>query len=239
MALTDEQILQQINVLTTRTSDNSSMVYKTNGTLNKGLNPSFFTGNETKIVNAINKIADANSITDTLVKNISDAVNNVLLDTSSMEGAAIWESVKQSMEADTIIEGIDAILSGKLQDKILKFTVADAGKILTVQTDEKGEAITVPKSIEDIINLSANNIAYSHNEISSVDNIKEALDYLIEKQKQTEDNAIVEWEEIQNKPEIGNGLELINDKLTLKNDEGEVISEIELVTDEDIANLLK
>ena len=45
MALSEEQIKQQIDVLTTKTSENPEMVYKAIAALNKGLNPEYFSGN--------------------------------------------------------------------------------------------------------------------------------------------------------------------------------------------------
>lgn len=246
MALTEEQILQQINVLATKTSENPNMTFKTNGTLNKGLNPDYFSGNDSKIVNAINKLATLSEANDALVKNVADAVNNVLLDTTSSTGSIVWQETKELMEADTIIEGINAILSGKSQDKILGIDLDDIGKILVVQ-EQEGEAVVAPMSIEDIINVQANDISYSNDKAPSVNNIKDALDFLMTNQGQisggTGEGTVVvkdvDWIDIKNKPEVGNRLELTDSKLALKNDQGSVISEVELVTDEDINDLLK
>ena len=246
MALTEEQILQQINVLTTKTSENPDMAFKTNATLNKGLNPDYFSGNDSKIVNAINKLAKINEANDSLVKSIADSVNNVLLDVKTTEGADIWAQTKELMESDTVIEGINAILSGKVQDKILGLDLDDIDKILVVQ-EQEGEAVVAPMSIEDIINVQANNISYSNDKAPSVNNVKDALDFLMTNQGQvsggTGEGTVVvkdvDWIDIKNKPEVGNRLELTDSKLALKNEQGSVISEVELVTDEDINDLLK
>ena len=56
MALTEEELKQQANVLATKTEDNPNMPYKANATLNKGLNPDYYSGQYTKIVNALNKL---------------------------------------------------------------------------------------------------------------------------------------------------------------------------------------
>lgn len=237
MALTEDQILQQINVLAVKTSDNPDMVYKANATLNKGLNPAYFTGNNTKIVNAINVLAAQNAANEAIVQNISDKVNSILLDASTSVGAEIWEETKELMETDTIIEGINNILSGNLQDKILGFDIDDSGKVLIVQADEEGGVKTVAKYIEEIVDVSK--LEYSNNKVSSINNVQAALDYLFENQGQGEQIPVdVEWVDIKNKPEIGSQLELSDDSLVLKNEEGTAISEIQLVTDEEIDDLL-
>lgn len=242
MALTEDQILQQINVLTTKTSDNSDMVYKANATLNKGLNPEFFTGNNTKIVNAINSLALKNQANETTTQNVSDKVNQILLDTSSADGSVIWEHTKELMGASTIIEGINNILSGGVQDKLLNFTIDDAGKVLTVQIDDQGKAIAKPQSIEDMINVTVDNLLYSNDKAPSVDNVHAALDYLFNNQGQGGSGETiitdVDWEDIKNKPEVANQLELDEERLILKNEQGYILSEVQLVTDEDIDNML-
>lgn len=242
MALTDEQILQQINVLTTKTSENPNMAFKTNATLNKGLNPDYFSGNDSKIVNAINKLAKINEANDSLVKTIADSVNSVLLDTKTTEGADIWAQTKELMGANTVIEGINNILSGGVQDKILNFTIDDAGKVLTVQIDDQGKAIAKPQSIEDMINVTIDNLLYSNDKAPSVDNVHEALDYLFNNLGQGGSGGTVitdvDWEDIKNKPEIANQLELDEEKLVLKNEQGHIVSEVQLVSDEDIDNML-
>ena len=55
--MTDEQLMLQLEILTSKTDQNPNMVYKANAALNKALNPSFFSGNATTIGNAINDLA--------------------------------------------------------------------------------------------------------------------------------------------------------------------------------------
>ena len=80
MALSEEAILQQINVLTTKTAENAEMIYKSIPALNKGLNPAYFTGNDTKIVNAINKIAAEVNALNTAVVDMINKVNKIFKD---------------------------------------------------------------------------------------------------------------------------------------------------------------
>ena len=42
MALSTDELVVQMEILSSRTSSNSNMQYKDNATLNKGLNPSYF-----------------------------------------------------------------------------------------------------------------------------------------------------------------------------------------------------
>ena len=55
-ATLNERQQVQYDVLTYKldTTTNNKLVYKTNTTLNKGLNPNYFSGNNTKIVNILN-----------------------------------------------------------------------------------------------------------------------------------------------------------------------------------------
>lgn len=148
MALTEEQILQQINVLTTKTSENTSMAYKANATLNKGLNPEYFSGNNTKIVNALNLLAEKNAANDLTTKTVAAKVNEILLDTTSGSGIVIWAETKELMGKDTVIEGINSILKGEKAVQILGVTEADINKVLSVAVDENGDLIL--KAIDQI-----------------------------------------------------------------------------------------
>lgn len=232
MAMTDEELLLQMNILASKTEDNPNMAYKSNKTLNKGLNPTFFTGNDTKIVNAINLLAE----TSVKISDLSDAVaakvNELLLDTSSDANRVIWDNVKELMEMDTIIEGIQRILEGKQQDKILGITPDDIGKILTVAQAEDGEMMV--KAIDNILN--ASQMEYTHEEHPEVTTVESALDKLFELQG----NAVIDeitWDNIINKPQIPTGLELTNESLVMVNDEGEM-SSVPLMNDEDVNMLI-
>ena len=152
MAMTDDELKLQLDILASRTDQNPDMVYKTVASLNKGLNPEYFTGNNTKIVNAINFLAENSVMVSELSEAVANKVNELLLDTSSDANKLIWDNVKELMEMNTIIEGIQRILEGKQQDKILGITPDDIGKILTVSQAEDGEMMV--KAIDNIINPS-------------------------------------------------------------------------------------
>jgi predicted RNA binding protein with dsRBD fold (UPF0201 family) len=231
MAMTDEELLLQMNILTTATENNENMKYRANAALNKGLNPEFFTGNNTKIVNAINLLAETSVTVADLSEAVANKVNEILMDTSSNANRVIWENVKELMEMDTIIEGIQRILEGKQQDKILGITPDDIGKILSVSQAEDGEMMV--KAIDNILN--PGQMEYTIEEYPEVQTVENALDKLSELQNNKIDE--VTWDMIMNKPAIPTGLELTSEALVMNDDDGEM-SSVPLMTDEDISILI-
>ena len=83
--MTEEELKLQMDILTSKISDNPNMTYKTNAVLNKGLNPDFFTGNNTRIVNAINKLAQDVAAMQIAVIDMINKTNGVILDVNSVE----------------------------------------------------------------------------------------------------------------------------------------------------------
>lgn len=231
MAMSDEELLLQMNILASKTEDNPNMAYKANATLNKGLNPEYFTGNNTKIVNAINHLAETSVKISDLSEAVADKVNELLLDTSSDANKAIWDNVKELMEMDTIIEGIQRILEGKQQDKVLGITPDDIGKILSVAQAEDGEMMV--KAIDNILNVGQ--MEYTHEEHPEISTVEGALDKLFGMQGQG--ISEVTWDMIMNKPEVPTGLELTNESLVMKSEHGEM-SEVPLMSDEDVNMLI-
>ena len=221
MAMSEEELKLQLDILTTKTSDNPDMVYKASAITNKGLNPEYFTGNNTKIVNAINYLAEQSVTTTEVAQLVAEKVNEVLLDISNYENSLI----------DTIIEGIQRILQGKQQDKILGITPDDIGKILSVAQAEDGEMMV--KAIDNILNPSQ--MEYTIEEYPEVQTVENALDKLFELQNNKIDE--VTWDMILNKPAIPTGLELTNEALVMNDDDGEM-SSVPLMTDEDINILI-
>lgn len=241
VALSEDQIRQQINVLTQKTSENAEMVYKANATLNKALNPEFFSGNSTKIVNAINQLALANAANEEALVSIANKVNELLLDTNNDANKAMWEETKELSGKDTTVGIINSILKGESVSQVLGVKAEDEGKVLTVSVDEFGKVNTVAKQIEEIV--SAEKISYSNNDVPGVNNIKDAIDYLIEHQGEggivNPGSSSVEWDDIQNKPTLGSKMYIDEDQLVLVDKDDIIISAVDLVTDEDIDSLLE
>ena len=97
MAMTDEELKLQMNILASKISDNPNMTYKTNTVLNKGLNPDYFSGNYTKVVNALNQLAANIEIATNNAFDVAQKVNDLLIDTSNVDNLALWEQLKTIM----------------------------------------------------------------------------------------------------------------------------------------------
>ena len=237
MAMSEEELRLQLEILTAKTEDNPDMVYNANALLNKGLNPNYFTGNNTKIINAINLLAEESVKTSEVAQIVAEKVNEILLDISNDENKLIWDNLKDLMEINTIIEGIQRILQGKQQDKILGIDEEDIGKILMVDQADDGEMMVKPVDLSLGETINAENVVYSNPDYSSITNIAEAIDMIL---NNIEDSGLigeVKWEMITDAPEIPNKLELTEQELVLRSDEGDV-SSVELVTDEDIQDII-
>lgn len=252
MAMTDEELLLQMNILASKTSDNPNMVYKTNATLNKGLNPAYFSGNYTKIVNAINNLAVSADQANTAAQNVSDKLNEILLDTSSEENQQVWENLKAAMGQPTIIQGLTDLYAGKQIDKMLGLDAKDAGKVVSIDTDDKGNLIlkAVEQGIVEIPEVKATDIAYVNNYNDSISNVKNALDFVIDKVANGnigEDNGglgggfimgDITWDMIENRPEVvADKISLSSTHLELKDGET-VVSSVPLLSDSEVENML-
>lgn len=187
MALSEDVLKLQLDILASKTSDNPDMVFKKNATLNKGLNPDYFSGQHTKIVNALNQLADSSNKANTAVTSFMDKMNNILLDTSNEDNSRVFEDLQDLMGAPTIIEGLVNVLEGKTQEQILGLKQEDVGKFLTVgQTDDNK---LVLNTIDLILN--AESIEYTNESLPEVHNVKEALDYAVK-----EIQSPLEWEDV-------------------------------------------
>lgn len=252
MAMTDEELLLQMNILASKTSDNPNMVYKTNATLNKGLNPAYFSGNYTKIVNAINNLAVSADQANTAAQNVSDKLNEILLDISSEENQQVWENLKAAMGQPTIIQGLTDLYAGKQIDKMLGLDAKDAGKVVSIDTDDKGNLIlkAVEQGIVEIPEVKATDIAYVNNYNDSISNVKNALDFVIDKVANGnigEDNGglgggfimgDITWDMIENRPEVvADKISLSSTHLELKDGET-VVSSVPLLSDSEVENML-
>ena len=217
MALSEEELLQQVNILATKTSDNKKMIYNSVEGLNKGLNPDIFYGNNSKIVNAINKVASDVTKLETAIIDVMNKTNRVLSDLNDDEDQQLLEQLQALMEKTTLIEGLYDILSGEHQDKILDIDKKDEGKILSVVIDEitgkaAVEAIELPTINIDELILNSEKVVYEHEELPEVNNVEEALDHLVGKINEIigviETPVVIESEEVvyehEELPEVNN-----------------------------------
>lgn len=187
MALTEEELKQQANVLATKTEDNPNMPYKANATLNKGLNPDYYSGQYTKIVNALNKLAEDTDKVKNASTDVIEKINYILLDTSNEDNNNLFNDVKELMGAPTVIEGIHNMLQGNTQEQLLNLKSDDIGKFLTVGKTDDNKLVL--NAIDLILN--AESIEYANESLPEVHNVKEALDYVVE-----EIQNPLEWEDV-------------------------------------------
>ena len=140
------------------------------------------------------------------VDNIIDGKIDIVIDGGVSKDYVnnIIDELKSSTEdeIDLIANQINDILNANKQQEILKLTVDDIGKVLSVAQNDKGELIT--KAIDIILNP---------------------------------DNISVEWEQIQNKPELASRLNIKQNELVLQSDIND-LSSVPLVIDEDIDNII-
>lgn len=239
MALTDEQVLQQLNVLTEKTSDNASMKYTKSTRTNKGLNPEKFSSYNSKIVNAINLL-----YTDSL-KIQADAaastqmINDVMGSTTLTTNKTIWDSVVEILTSikpayNNMIYASKAILTGEAISQILQVSKEDKGKLLSIDLDEENRVIikTIPAGGGSITSLDASAVTYSNTNITSLTNVKEAIDYML-----TNNVSEINWENIKNKPDLADGLGLTDTALVLKSGEKDM-STVELMNETDVTEIV-
>ena len=248
MAMTDEELKLQMEILTSKTESNPNMVYKANAALNKALNPAFFSGNGTKIVNAINDLATKADQAIVTSQTVAEKVNSILMDVDTTDNAVIWEAVKELMGKNTIIEGLQEILSGNKVDKILGVDESDKGKLLSVDVDEDGNVIL--KAIDAILNGGTPNVSeikYVNSKVPSVQNVKGALDYLFNNMGSGNSGELgggvfvgeITWDMIEDKPEvIPDNIRLADNMLQLR-EGSEVVSAVQLMTSKEVDDLLE
>ena len=87
----------------------------------------------------------------------------------------------------------------------------------------------ITDKMNDILDKTAKDISYTNDDIG-VTNVAEAIDYLL---ANNNSNIIFDWENIQNKPQLANELELTDSELILKSD-NESMSSIPLMEDNDV-----
>lgn len=242
MALTEEQLAIQLQVLTEKTSNNASMTYTSSARTNKALNPNKFSNNNSKIVNAINLLYDDSIKTQADAATSTQILNDVLGSTSVPENETEWHSVVEILQGISpsyrnMINASKAILTGEAISQILQVSAADKGKLLSIDLDEENNVIikTVTAgtgSGGDITTLDASNVTYTNTNVTSLTNVKEAIDYML-----NNNVSEINWENIKNKPNFVDSLELTDSALLLKSGETSV-STVELINDNDITEIV-
>lgn len=234
MALTVDELILQASILTEKTdaSTNPNMVYKPSNISNKALDPSFFTGHNTKIVNAINLLAKHVKSLDTAVLNMLNKTNGVMLNIDDYNNLHVWKNTQELMGKNTLIEGIENILNGNRQSHVLGLKPEDIGKVLSVDTDENGDLITRAIDLAMDGPISSLDVSYNNESKPELTNVSDALDFLM-----TKTGKPIDWSIIENKPQVPNGLVLTDDALVMREDDQD-ISKVMITSDEDINNIV-
>ena len=93
---------------------NPKLKYKKSPLTNKGLDPSLFSGDNTKIVNILNNFANSIDLTSKTVKQVYSTYNPVILDTLTVEGKALLEKMRLATGKDTLVESVTALANGEI-----------------------------------------------------------------------------------------------------------------------------
>ena len=106
----------QYDVLTIKldSTTNPKLIYRGSPAANKGLDPSLFSGNDTKIVNILNKFAESVDLATKSVKKDYSTYNPVILDTITDEGKALLEKMRLATGKDTLVESVTALANGEI-----------------------------------------------------------------------------------------------------------------------------
>ena len=137
----------QYDVLTYKvdTTTNDKMVYKSNAVLNKGLNPDYFTGNDTKIVNSLNKLYKMIVKCNTTAERVSDKYNPIILDTELTVNKPILEAMRKATGKDTLIESVLALAKGEIGGlAVLNPTDAEDGFVITFDKQQNKFVLKPP-----------------------------------------------------------------------------------------------
>ena len=112
---TDKQQVQY-DVLTFKldSTTNPKLVYKTMPAMNKGLDPKFFSGTNTKLVNILNTFAKKMKDTSDIVNKVYNTYNPVVLNTTTDEGKALLEKMRLATGKDTLVESVTALANGEI-----------------------------------------------------------------------------------------------------------------------------
>ena len=112
---TDKDLVQY-DVLTLKldSSTNPKLVYKKSTATNKGLNPDYFSGFNTKLVNLLNKIAKDMITTQDTVKQVYDNYDPVVVNTSTTEGKVLLDQMRLATGKDTLVESVTALANGEI-----------------------------------------------------------------------------------------------------------------------------
>lgn len=124
----------QYDVFTYRldSTTNDKLAYRASKLLNKGLNPNYFTGDNTKIVNILNDFYTVIDKTKSTVAEVYNVFNPVVLDTAVDSNKAILEAMRKATGKQTLVESVLALAKGEIGGlAVLNPTDAEDGFVVT------------------------------------------------------------------------------------------------------------
>ena len=106
----------QYDVLTIKldSTTNPKLIYRGSAGANKGLNPSLFSGNNTKIVNILNNFVKDIDLAVKTAQDVYNIYNPVILDTATVEGNALLEKMRLATGKNTLVESVTALANGEI-----------------------------------------------------------------------------------------------------------------------------
>ena len=106
----------QYDVLTIKldSTTNPKLIYRGSDVANKGLDPSLFSGNNTKIVNILNNFAKSINLAVQTAQDVYSTYNPVILNTITDEGKALLEKMRLATGKDTLVESVTALANGEI-----------------------------------------------------------------------------------------------------------------------------
>lgn len=135
----------QYYVLTDKISSNTDMKYDKNALRNKGLNPDYFTGNATKVVNALNTLADEIDKVTITVDKVYTKFNPVILDTFEPANQPILEAMRKATGKQTLIESVLALAKGEIGGlAVLNPSDAEDGFVITFDKQQNKFVLKPP-----------------------------------------------------------------------------------------------
>ena len=237
MALTEEQLSLQLAILTGKIEDNTSMTYSGIVSRNKGLNPNYFSGNYTAIVNALNSMyknmVDVSNNSETTVNSVVEKLGS----NDSEDAIVAWTELKNKIQEinstySTMTQAMLAILSGNAVAQMFNVTTADKGKVLTIDTDEEGKVVVNTISATAAGAVTVETIDYVNENYTDLTNVKLAIDYLL-----ANNTTTIKWNDIEGKPNVPDTLNLTETELELKSGDS-VISTVTMVDSIDITEIV-
>ena len=97
------QIAYEVLTRKMDTKTNPLMVYKPSGFLNKGLNPEYFTGNGSKLVNILNSLQKGNNMAVNTVGNVYTKFNPVVGDVDAPEVQVYYNALKEATGQESLL----------------------------------------------------------------------------------------------------------------------------------------